>query len=112
MVDLSFLKEFTKNNSKKMKRYIEMYLSMAPDTFEKMNQSIQGEDWDQLRVYAHSLKPQADYMGIPELKAVLMEIENGAPTKNGELLSELYEKAHDIYLQSESVLEDFTNSLE
>lgn len=112
MVDLSFLKEFTKGNVKKMKRYISLYLSIAPDTFEKMNQNIQDQNWEQLRIHAHSLKPQADYMGIPELKSALIDIENGVKNKKNSMLPELYEKAHQIHLQSEKSLKGLVDNLE
>ena len=36
MVDLSYLESFTKGNSVKMKRYINIYLSIAPQTFQDM----------------------------------------------------------------------------
>ena len=38
MVDLSFLVSFTKGSEEKMKRYINIYLSVAPGVFEKMEQ--------------------------------------------------------------------------
>ena len=34
MVDLTFLEKFTKGDKNKMKRYINMYLSVAPNTLE------------------------------------------------------------------------------
>lgn len=106
MVDLSFLENFTKGDSKKMKRYINIYLRTAPETFQEMERNILDQDWEQLRINAHSLKPQADYMGIPSLKAVLVEIEQSVIEKQFELLQELYEKASIIHTTSISYLED------
>ena len=45
MVDLTFLKQFTKDDSKKMKRYISLYLDVAPKTFEEMQRNLQNGDW-------------------------------------------------------------------
>ncbi len=75
MVDLTFLKKFTKGNPQKMKRYISLYLDVAPKTFEEMKRNLKNEDWEQLRINAHSLKPQADFMGIVPLKEELIKIE-------------------------------------
>jgi HPt (histidine-containing phosphotransfer) domain-containing protein len=75
MVDLTFLKQFTKDDPKKMKRYISLYLDVAPKTFEQMHQNLQNGDWEQLRINAHSLKPQAEFMGINSLKEELNKIE-------------------------------------
>lgn len=109
MVDLSFLEKFTKGNKEKMKRYINIYLSIAPETFQHMEEHIVDEDWEQLRIKAHSLKPQADYMGIPSLKSVLIEIEQSVYKEEFERLNELYERASMIHTESTPYLEAFIN---
>jgi HPt (histidine-containing phosphotransfer) domain-containing protein len=110
MVDLSFLENFTKGDTQKMKRYINIYLSIAPEAFSQMKQHVLNKEWEQLRVKAHSLKPQADYMGIPSLKAVLVEIEQNVQRGRLTRLSELYKKAHRIHTQSIPYLKRFVNS--
>lgn len=110
MVDLSFLETFTKGNKEKMKRYINIYLSITPETFKNMEQNIIDQDWEQLRINAHSLKPQVDYMGIPNLKSALIEIENNVYEEKVERLNELYEKAATIHLASIPFLEAFIES--
>ena len=109
MVDLSFLEKFTKGDKKKMNRYIGMYLNIAPGTFDKMEQNIKEQDWEQLRINAHSLKPQADYMGIPELKDVLIKIENNAKEGDQVSLQGLFDEAYRLHIQSEVGLRSFIN---
>lgn len=111
MVDLSFLEEFTNGDATKMKRYINLYLSIAPGTFAKMKKNIASQDWEQLRIHAHSLKPQADYMGIPNLKSVLVDIENGTKSRQNDVLPVLFEKALRIHLQSERSLKAIVKRL-
>ena len=110
MVDLSFLVSFTKGSEEKMKRYINIYLSVAPGVFEKMEQNIIEQDWDQLRINAHSLKPQADYMGIPALKAILIEIEQSVHEGQFKILPNLYEQASRIHTESIPYLEAVVKS--
>ena len=74
-IDLTFLKKFTKDDPTKMKRYIGLYLDVAPKTFDEMKRNVANDDWEQLRINAHSLKPQADFMGINNLKEELVKIE-------------------------------------
>jgi HPt (histidine-containing phosphotransfer) domain-containing protein len=107
MADLSFLKAFTKGDPKKMQRYIKLYLQVAPDTFAKMQQSVRDQDWEQLRIYAHSLKPQVEYMGVLELKAVLVTIENNVKSKKYDTLPGLFEEAQRLYRASETALKAF-----
>lgn len=104
MVDLSFLEKFTKGNTSKMKRYITMYLSTAPETFERMSVNIAQENWSDLAVNAHSIKPQTDYMGINSLKNILIEIEDCVRNVEYEGLEHLYQKAVAVHKISEIIL--------
>ena len=111
MADLSFLKQFTKGDTKKMRRYIDLYLKIAPVTFKKMRQNIIAQDWEQLRINAHSLKPQAEYMGIPTLKALLMQIEAKADEGKPTALKSLFKEALQHHIQSEASLKKVIKSL-
>ena len=104
MIDLSFLNKFTKGNTSKMKRYITMYLSTAPETFERMSENVIQENWSDLAVNAHSIKPQTDYMGIDSLKNILIEIEDCVKNAEYEGLKILYQKAYTVHKKSEIIL--------
>ena len=104
MVDLTFLKKFTKDDPVKMKRYITLYLDVAPKTFEEMERNLQNGDWEQLRINAHSLKPQAEFMGIATLKEELMNIEEAVKQNQTQELDVLFETTRRISDESEIVL--------
>ncbi len=106
MVDLTFLKKFAKDDPKKMKRYISLYLDVAPKTFEEMQRNIHDSDWNQLRINAHSLKPQADFMGIASLKEELMKIEEAVNLNKIEVIEELFSAAIRISADSEVILKE------
>jgi HPt (histidine-containing phosphotransfer) domain-containing protein len=106
MVDLTFLKKFTKDDPKKMKRYISLYLDVAPKTFEEMKRNLANEDWEQLRINAHSLKPQADFMGIESLKEALIKIEEAVKANNFDVLENLFNASHKIAADSERILKE------
>ena len=101
MVDLTFLKQFTKDDPKKMKRYISLYLDVAPKTFEEMHRNLISKDFEQLRINAHSLKPQADFMGVSSLKEALIKIEEAVRSNNVDILENLYNSAQKIASDSE-----------
>ena len=106
MVDLTFLKKFTKDDSKKMKRYISLYLDVAPKIVEEMQRNLHSKDWEQLRINAHSLKPQADFMGIDILKEELIKIEEAVKTKNFDILENLFTTSLKIAADSEDILKE------
>lgn len=106
MVDLTFLKQFTRNDPGKMKRYISLYLDVAPKIFAEMERNLGNEDWEQLRINAHSLKPQADFMGIYSLKEKLVTIEEAVKAHNYVILEKTYNDSLKISVDSESILKD------
>lgn len=106
MVDLSFLKKFTKDDPKKMRRYITLYLDVAPKTFEEMQRNLIDKDWEQLRINAHSLKPQADFMGIASLKDELIKIEEAVKDNNLDIIETLLSTSLSISVQSEMLLKE------
>lgn len=109
MVDLTFLKQFTKDDPKKMKRYILLYLDVAPKTFEEMQRNLLNQDWEQLRINAHSLKPQADFMGINSLKEELIKIEEAVKMNNFGDVEQLLMTSLSIAKKSELILKELAN---
>ncbi len=78
MINLAFLENFTKNDTSKMVKYINMFLQLAPVSIQTMKQQHAAADWTNLRTTAHSLKPQLAYMGIDSLKEHILRIEEYA----------------------------------
>lgn len=111
MVDLTFLKKFTKDDSQKMKRYISLYLDAVPKIFEEMKLNLRDENWEQLRINAHSLKPQADFMGINILKEELIKIEEAVRTNNFEMLENLFDSSFKAATDSEIILKEMLEQL-
>ncbi|MGC4100375.1 Hpt domain-containing protein [Ferruginibacter sp.] len=111
MTDLAFLRNFTKDDPLKMKRYISLYLDVAPKTFEEMKRNLDNGDWEQLRINAHSLKPQADFMGIDSLKEELIKIEEAVKTKNFDILDNLFTTSLNIAINAEIMLKEMLDQL-
>lgn len=111
MVDLSFLKKFTKEDPQKMKRYISLYLDVAPKTFEEMQRNLKNGDWEQLRINAHSLKPQTDFMGISSLKEELIKIEEAVKLGHYDVIEKLFNESLAISSNSEEALREMLGEL-
>jgi HPt (histidine-containing phosphotransfer) domain-containing protein len=111
MVDLTFLKQFTKDDPKKMKRYISLYLDVAPKTFTEMQHNLNDQDWEQLRINAHSLKPQADFMGANSLKEELIKIEDAVKNNHLEGIDALFNNSRQLSEISEKLLKEVLDEL-
>ena len=110
MIDFSFLESFTKGDTKKMSRYINMYVSMAPQTFADLESHLFNGDLDSVRVTAHSLKPQAEFMGIQGLKELLKEIESTAAAGEKEGLADKISQAKSLHRQALPILQKKANT--
>ena len=77
-IDLTFLEGFAGGDNEKMVKYINMFINGAPPMIETMKQQCADKSWKQLRTTAHSLKPQAGYMGANGLKDIFLRIEKYA----------------------------------
>ncbi|MCB0445250.1 MAG: Hpt domain-containing protein [Gelidibacter sp.] len=109
MVDLSFLEKFTKGDTKKINRYIQLYLDVATETFNRMQDNFNANDWEQLRINAHSLKPQAEYLGFNNLKDVLNAIETAVIHKNYTTLQKLFESSKQLHEVAKKELKNYGN---
>lgn len=104
MIDLTFLEQLTKGNRDKLNRYIKLYLDVVPETFARMEENIATEDWQGLAINAHSLKPQADYIGHSQLKDVLVEIELAVKNSSVKACPDLMEEALLLHKDAEKFL--------
>ena len=109
MVDLSFLKEFSKGKTSRMHRYINLCLEMAPETFNQIESALNSGDWEAYAIQAHSLKPQAKYMGITGLQEILAQMEKLAKAGETGDLASLFQEAKALHLEALPILQNEIN---
>ncbi|MBL0121135.1 MAG: Hpt domain-containing protein [Saprospiraceae bacterium] len=111
MVDLTFFEKVYQRRSSKDEALHSLYLDVSPKTFEAMKLNLKNEDWEQLRINAHSLKPQADFMGINSLKEELIKIEEAVTSNNFDILENLFNTSFKIATDSEIILKEMLEEL-
>ena len=112
LINLGFLESFTRGDTAKMKKYISMFISGAPEAIVQMRSLLQNGEWSQLRTVAHSLKPQLGYMGIESVKETILRIEEYAgeqkkPEVIAQMLDELELTCKNAIQQLQSVIEKY-----
>jgi DNA-binding response OmpR family regulator len=73
--NIDFLKQFTNNDAQKMMKYIGMFLDNAPKLLSRLEQGMTQLNYEEVKIAAHSLKPQMSYMGIDEELSHIFMIE-------------------------------------
>ena len=102
--NLDFLKQFTNNDPTKMKKYIGMFLENAPKLLSRLEQGMAVQDYEEVKIAAHSLKPQMSYMGIDEELSHIFMIEQLAGSQSHTeqlpgLVSNLVRVCHQVYAE-------------
>ena len=102
--NLDFLKQFTNNDPTKMKKYIGMFLENAPKLLSRLEQGMAVQDYEEVKIAAHSLKPQMSYMGIDEELSHIFMIEQLAGSQIHTeqlpgLVSNLVRVCHQVYAE-------------
>lgn len=59
---------------------ISIFLSKTPETLAILEKEIENKNWEMVGFYAHKLKATYAYMGMNEIKAILVDIEKSAKT--------------------------------
>ncbi|MEO6167492.1 MAG: Hpt domain-containing protein, partial [Chitinophagales bacterium] len=75
LIDLTFLKEFCKDDHEKMANYIHLFLETAPEQMEAMKNLSNSCNWTAVKTVAHTLKPQLAFIGVVNLSPLIEKIE-------------------------------------
>jgi HPt (histidine-containing phosphotransfer) domain-containing protein len=92
-MDLSYLERMCKGDSQRMGRYIALYLQEAPALFNQLEEALRTGNGEILAVSAHTLRPQARYMGGTGLFSMLTTLEIRARARGAEACTDLVAEA-------------------
>ena len=84
-----------------------MFLQGAPSIISAMQKSLAGSDFANFSIQAHSLKPQAEFMGLSELKGVLVQLEEQSKSDHPDTvqLQRALDQVKQMFEQARPVLE-------
>lgn len=78
ITNMDFLRNLTMGNEEKMNKYKSMFLTNAPKLLTDIKNGIKNDDYELVKIAAHSLKPQLGYMGVAEEVSNIYLIEKSA----------------------------------
>ena len=85
-----------------VRQFVEMYLTQSPDDFRKLEASITEADLENIRNYAHHIKPTMTYIGAELLHQNFQELEDLA--RVGDNFPEIQRKFDEIKALFEKML--------
>lgn len=94
VTDPRFLLSFAGQDKAKQKKYIQIFLQNAPKLLEQIEQGLVDKNYETIKIAAHSLKTQLNYMGVKEELSHIFEIEQ--LSKNAHRHDELQVLTHNL----------------
>lgn len=90
ITDPRFLLSFAGQDVNKQKKYVQIFLQNAPRLLDQVLQGAASGDYEKLKIAAHSLKTQLNYMGVKEEISHIYELEQLAAQRgSAEQIAEL-----------------------
>jgi signal transduction histidine kinase/CheY-like chemotaxis protein/HPt (histidine-containing phosphotransfer) domain-containing protein len=112
LTDPSFLISFAGDDKEKQKKYISIFLKNAPKLLLQMQNGFENNDLEMVKISAHSLKTQLNYMGVKEEYSHVQEIEQMASHEHkNEEIKLLIDNLQQICVQAFKELEDYIEAI-
>jgi HPt (histidine-containing phosphotransfer) domain-containing protein len=106
VTDLTFLVNLCSGDDVKIKKYISLYLRLAPVNIEKMGDALENRNFGVLLQTIHDMKSHLKCMGMEQTMTIAQKIERYALAKGGiEFLPELLSQFRDDFEKSRNELE-------
>lgn len=81
--DFSYLRSISNNNEDFIREMVQTFVQTMPGIMEEMNSCVRENDWAKLSRLAHQIKPSFTLMGIHDLRATILFMEeNGRDNTN------------------------------
>lgn len=106
-IDLNYLIEFTEGDEIRMKRYIDLFMTKTPVSISTLKLACAENDFEKVRITAHSMKPQLRFTGVVKGLEVAQEIEQNCFDKTN--LNELSGLIDQLALITEKALGEMKN---
>jgi HPt (histidine-containing phosphotransfer) domain-containing protein len=107
ITDLSFLREFCRNDKEKMAEYIRIFLESIPETLNELEQRLNENDIVGLKKSIHAIKPQVTFLGLESLKEQIEQMEEaiGITSSTSEVTRMVNQFKSTLELSAEQLVE-------
>ena len=109
--DMHFLRELSDDNEQFYKDFLIMFLTNTPIAINAIKNAFVNDDWENLKLAAHKVKPSFNYVGLKELNALAAKIESQAKEKNPENIPAMITRIEEVMAHAIKELESELNTI-
>jgi CheY-like chemotaxis protein len=106
-IDLKYLLEFTDGDEIRMKRYIDLFMTKTPANISLLKLACVENDFEKIRITAHSMKPQLRFTGVMQGLELAEKIEQNCFEKIN--LNEVAALIDELSLITDKALAEMNN---
>lgn len=81
LINLDYLRKLSRGDSKFVEDIIVLFLKNTPTAIKNMKNHYQQQNWEDLMMEAHKIRPSFNFLGLNELEEAAKKIENFASQK-------------------------------
>lgn len=81
--DLAYLKELANGSNQFMNEMITLFITQTPEALDNIEKHFQNKDWKLLRSVVHKMKPSISFVGLKEIEADVLTMEELAANETG-----------------------------
>ena len=74
--NLDYLRGFCEDDEQRIKKYVDLYSQSAPQNIEKIKSFLKNDDFTNVKLIIHSMKPHFTFMGMDKTRVLAEEIED------------------------------------
>ncbi|MDQ3190640.1 MAG: response regulator [Bacteroidota bacterium] len=100
--DLNELKKITRGDETFLKKIIELFIDHTPESVDKIKIATAQQDWEQVSMLAHKMRPSFAHMGVKDMAEKLKIIEDNAGERKN--LDELPAMVNEFYKKTEKII--------
>ena len=105
-IDLNYLEDLALGSKDFLEDMISSFLKSTPESLQKMEEALNGQDWNRVGSIAHKLKTSFSFMGMEETVKNAKTLQDyGLNSTNIESIPELVEALKTSFAEAKSELE-------
>ncbi|MFM7016616.1 MAG: response regulator [Bacteroidota bacterium] len=109
--DMHFLRELSDNNDQFYKDFLIMFLTNTPIAINAIKTAFEQNDWENLKLASHKVKPSFNYVGLKELNSLAAKIEAQAKAHDPENILEMIARIEEVMVIAIKELESELNAI-
>src|SRR5205823_5648420 len=75
ITNLNYLRDLAEGSTSFIEEILHMFIDVIPKSLEDLEQSLDRDDWENMKLVAHKMKPSYGFVGVKPAEEIMQRIE-------------------------------------